>query len=209
METTLMHSLHYFSIAILCCCGNIVHAIELPKYTVLLSESDFQIRLYNESTWISALVSGATSYKQSYKIGFQRLYQYIHGANLNSSKIAYTAPVITSMPSSPSENDGYIVRMFISTHFEGKPPQPNPKLKLRIEKWKTECIAVRKFGAYAKDDHIDKEIEALVTTLNKHSAMIDRSFYNIAKYNASYRNVTDRLNEVWIRVLEFGTQCWP
>uniref|UniRef100_A0A0R0FBD0 SOUL heme-binding protein n=3 Tax=Glycine subgen. Soja TaxID=1462606 RepID=A0A0R0FBD0_SOYBN len=207
METTLVRFLYYLSTAILFwCCANIVHAIELPNYTVILpEESDFQLRLYNESSWISARVSG-TSFEQSYKLGFSRLYQYIHGANSNSSKIAFTAPVLTSVPSSPP-GDGYIVRMFVSTHFQGKPPQPNPELKLRIEKWKTQCIAVRKFTGYAKDDNINKEIEALVTTLNKNSATIqDTSFYTIAKYNASSHNTADRLNEVWIKVSGVRTE---
>ncbi|KAL5177515.1 Heme-binding protein 2 [Glycine soja] len=206
METiTLMLFLYYLSMAILCwCCANIVLAIELPKYTVILSESDFQLRLYNESSWILARVSGA-SFEQSYMIGFSRfcfifhfLYQYIHGDNSNSSKIAFTAPVLTSVPSTPP-GDGYIVRMLITTHFEGKPPQPNPELNLRIE------------NGYAKDDNINKEIEALVTTLNKHSATIqDTSFYTIAKYNASFHNnTTDRLNEVWIKVTAglWSTDC--
>ncbi|KAG5138086.1 hypothetical protein JHK82_022817 [Glycine max] len=186
METiTLMLFLYYLSMAILCwCCANIVLAIELPKYTVILSESDFQLRLYNESSWILARVSGA-SFEQSYMIGFSRLYQYIHGDNSNSSKIAFTAPVLTSVPSTPP-GDGYI-------------------------KWKAQCIAIRKFSGYAKDDNINKEIEALVTTLNKHSTTIqDTSFYTIAKYNASfYNNTTDRLNEVWIKVTAglWSTDC--
>ncbi|CAJ1940179.1 unnamed protein product [Sphenostylis stenocarpa] len=180
METAVVvHFLCYFFIPICWCSGNIVQAIELPKYTLMLSESDFQIRLYNESTWISAHVSG-TSFYQSYKTGFQRLYQYIHGANSNSSKMAFTAPALTSVPSSSSAvGDGYIVRMFISTRFQGKPPLPNPELKLRIEKWKTQCIAVRKFSGYANDDNINKEIEALLTTLNNHSLTIQDTDYII------------------------------
>ncbi|TKY58676.1 Heme-binding protein 2 [Spatholobus suberectus] len=206
METTLVRFLYHLSMVMCWCCGNIVRAIELPKYSMILSESDFQIRLYNESSWMSARVSG-TSFEQSYKIGFQRLYQYIHGANSDSSKIAFTAPVLTSVPSSPP-GDGYIVRMFVSTRFQGKPPLPNAELKLDIEKWKTRCIAVRKFSGYAKDDNINKEIEALVTTLNKRSATIqDTSSYTIAKYNASSHNTTDLLNEVWIEVSGLGTDC--
>ncbi|XP_027348678.1 heme-binding protein 2-like [Abrus precatorius] len=212
METTQVCFLYYLSIAMCCCCqccGNIVQAIELPKYTMILSESDFQIRLYNESSWMSASVSG-TSFEQSYKSGFHRLYQYIHGGNSNSSKIAFTAPVLTSVPSSPT--DDYIVRGYVSAHFQGKPPLPNAELKLQMEKWKTQCTAVRKFGGYAKDDNINKEIEALITSLSKHfngsSATIQyTSSYTIAQYNASYHNTTDRLNEVWIRVSGLRTDC--
>ncbi|KHN13427.1 hypothetical protein glysoja_035188 [Glycine soja] len=72
-------------------------------------------------------------------------------------------------------------------------------------------MATSKFSGYAKDDNINKEIEALVTTLNKHSATIqDTSFYTIAKYNASFHNnTTDHLNEVWIKVTAglWSTDC--
>lgn len=139
------------------------------------------------------------------------MYQYIHGANLNSSELAFTAPVLTRIPSS-SSGGGYIVRMYVSAHFQGKPPQPNPELKMQVEKWRAQCIAVRKFSGFAKDDNINKEIEALVNSLNKHingiSGIIqDRSSYTIAQYNASFRDDTERLNEVWIKVSGFRTDC--
>jgi len=73
METAVMHFVYYLLISICWCSGNMGQAIELPNYTPILSRSDFQIRLYNESTWVSARVSG-TSFDQSYKIGFQRFY---------------------------------------------------------------------------------------------------------------------------------------
>lgn len=73
MEATLVCLLYYLSIALCCFCGNLVHAIELPKYTVIRSESDFQIRLYNESSWMSAPVPGS-SFEQSTKSGFHRSY---------------------------------------------------------------------------------------------------------------------------------------
>lgn len=57
-------------------CGTkLVEAIESPNYTVATSESDFEIRLYSESTWLSAPVQ-ATSFDQSTKNGFHRLLYY-------------------------------------------------------------------------------------------------------------------------------------
>jgi len=112
------------------------------------------------------------------------------------------------VPWSWSSSGDYTVRMFIPSGFEGKPPVPNPELKLRIEKWKSECIAVRKFSGYAKDDNINKEMEALVTALNKQSVTIqDTNSYIIANYNASSHNTTQRLNEVWINVSGLTTHC--
>ncbi|KAJ0038554.1 hypothetical protein Pint_22909 [Pistacia integerrima] len=48
-----------------------VHAVESPQYTVIHSDSDFQIRLYQESWWVSAFVRG-TSFLNSTKAGFHR-----------------------------------------------------------------------------------------------------------------------------------------
>lgn len=50
----------------------IVHAIESPPYTVVYSESEFQVRLYRENSWMSALVRGTTSFEKSTKDGFHR-----------------------------------------------------------------------------------------------------------------------------------------
>lgn len=134
-----------------------------------------------------------------------RLYQYMHGANLNSSKLAFTAPVLTSMTSSTSSSGSdYVVRLYVSAKYQWKPPQPNPELNLKIDKWGVHCIAVRKFSGFARDDNINKEVEALVNSLSKHldgsSATIeDKGSYAIAQYNAS-RHLSGRLNEVWINV---------
>ncbi|MED6123171.1 hypothetical protein PIB30_046664 [Stylosanthes scabra] len=190
-----------------------VDAIETPRYTVIRSESDFQIRLYSESTWMSAPVLPATSFDNSTKTGFHRLYEYIHGDNLSSSKLAFTAPVLTSMPSS---GDGYVVRMYLSARFQGKPPPPNQELKLQVEKWKPQCMAVRTFSGFATDDNINKEIEALINSVNRRGedgrssgTIQDKGSYTIAQYNGSSHN-TGRVNEVWIQVSGlFSEGCPP
>ncbi|KAL1327506.1 hypothetical protein HN51_037558 [Arachis hypogaea] len=210
----IMCLLHCLSIVMCCLCGNLVtvHAIETPKYTVIRSESDFQIRLYSESTWMSALVLPPTSFDNSTKTGFHRLYEYIHGGNLNSSKLAFTAPVLTSMPSS---GDDYVVRMYVSARFQGKPPLPNQELKLQVEKWKAQCIAVRTFSGFAADDNIYKEIEALINSVNRRredgrssGTIQDKGSYTIAQYNGSSHN-TGRLNEVWINVSGLTSEGCP
>lgn len=52
-------------------------AIESPQYTVVHSESDFEIRLYLQSFWMSAqLPRGTTSFEKSTKDGFHRLINF-------------------------------------------------------------------------------------------------------------------------------------
>ncbi|XP_041016090.1 uncharacterized protein LOC121258604 [Juglans microcarpa x Juglans regia] len=187
------------------------------------SESDFEIRLYLESSWMSALVRGATSFDESTKDGFHRLYQYLKGGNLNHSRITMTAPVLTSINSSSSSSSSsspssrgsdYFVRYYVPTKYVGNPPKPNPELNLQFDKWRSHCIAVRKFTGFAKDDNTKKESEALGNSLNKYltgingAVLVDKSSYSVAQYNAS-RHLSDRLNEVWIDVSGFAAEGCP
>ncbi|KAF3431221.1 hypothetical protein FNV43_RR25951 [Rhamnella rubrinervis] len=197
----------YFSCNSLVLCD---HVIESPQYIVVLTQSDFEVRLYRESSWMSALVRGTTSFEGSTKDGFHRLYEYIHGTNLNSSLIPMSAPVLTTITSSsPSE---YCVRLYLSGKYE-RPPQPSPELNLQLDQWQNRCIAVRKFYGFAKDDNVSMEFEALLNSLNKyldgHTSIVeDKSSYTIAQYNASH-HLTGRLNEVWISVLGTKEGCLP
>ncbi|EEF34460.1 heme-binding protein 2 [Ricinus communis] len=175
------------------------HAIGSPNYTLLHSESDYELRLYREVSWISALVQGS-SFQKSTKDGFHRIYQYIHGENLNSAQLPMTAPVLTSIVPSSTATVHY-VRLFLN---KSNPPQPNPELNLQFTKWRAQCIAVRNFSGFAEDDNVKKEMEGLVASLTKHStgntAVInDTSSYTIAQYNSSHYQ-SRRYNEVWIDV---------
>ncbi|CAL9061666.1 unnamed protein product [Musa banksii] len=46
-------------------------AIESPQYTVVHSESDFEVRLYRESVWMSA-PTDEISFEKATKFGFHR-----------------------------------------------------------------------------------------------------------------------------------------
>ncbi|XP_024196385.1 heme-binding protein 2 [Rosa chinensis] len=204
-----------FMIMVICyLCGSIVElsgqAVESPQYRVVHSESDFEVRLYRESSWMSAQVRETTSFEKATKDGFHRLYQYIHGDNLNSSQITMTAPVLTSIVPSVHGPE-YYVRLYLSAKYERTPPQPFTELNLQFDKLRSRCIAARKFPGFAKDDDINEEFETLVSSLNKHlngkpGILKEKSSYTIAQYNASY-HVSGRLNEVWMDLSGFTVDC--
>ncbi|KAF8016384.1 hypothetical protein BT93_H1785 [Corymbia citriodora subsp. variegata] len=178
-------------------------AIESPHYTVALLATDFEIRLYRNSTWMSAPLQG-TSFEQSTKEGFHRLYQFTRGANLNSSKIDITSLIVTSIvQSSQGPFRSYWVSFYLPAKFRGAPPQPNPELNLKLDEQKAQCVAVRKFSGFARDDNIDKELEALVASLDNYTSgriiKDDKNVFAIAQYNASY-HLSGRLNEVWLKI---------
>ncbi|GMI75012.1 cytosolic heme (tetrapyrrole) binding protein 1, haem-binding protein 1 [Hibiscus trionum] len=192
------------------------YAYESPQFRVVHLESDFEIRLYKEISWMSALVHG-TSFQNSTKQGFHRLYQYLHGANRNSTSFLMTKPVLTTIvPSnrggSPSSSS-YIVGYYLPAEYNEKsPPPPSPELNLRVDKWKSQCIAVRMFPGYAVDENVEKEKDALVSSLGKRlmQGVGQNQYYNysIAQYNAS-KHHTGRINEVWMDVSGFAAVGCP
>ncbi|XP_030937584.1 heme-binding protein 2-like [Quercus lobata] len=180
-------------------------AIESPQYSVVHSESDFEIRLYRQSTWMSA-PSKDISFEKATKFGFHRLFQYIQGANLNFSRIAMTAPVLTSIvpEAGPLHSSAYFVRFYLPVKFQASPPLPLPELNLKPYAWDSQCIAVRKFSGFARDSNIVKEAEKLAISLSRSpwanaTSSESSNAYSIAQYNSPFQFI-GRVNEVWVEV---------
>ncbi|XP_011655613.1 uncharacterized protein LOC101213086 [Cucumis sativus] len=190
------------------CCSS-GRVIESPHYKVIHVESDFEIRQYKQISWMSALVQGTASFEKSTEQGFHRLYQYMHGANSNSYHFLFTSPVTTTIMTLTREPER-LVRYYLPIMNAENPPLPNSELNVHFEKWRNNCLAVRRFPGFAKDDNINKEIDALKSSLSKYlpeSAAV--SEYTIAQYNSS-RRLLGRLNEVWLDVSGFTTEgCQP
>ncbi|KNA11390.1 hypothetical protein SOVF_135720 [Spinacia oleracea] len=180
-------------------------ASESPKYSVIHSESDFEIRVYKESTWMSAPVDHL-SFRQATKLGFHRLFQYIQGANLNSSRIPMTKPVLTSIvpEAGPLHSSAYLVNFYLPLKFQGTPPLPLPELDLKPISWPSHCVAVRKFSGFAGDSNVVTEADKLATSLGRspwaNSALADSKYvYSIAQYSSPFQ-IFGRVNEVWVNV---------
>ncbi|KAF9593696.1 hypothetical protein IFM89_024513 [Coptis chinensis] len=93
------------------------NGIESPQFTAVHTESDFAIRLYRDSAWMSAPVRDI-SFEKATKLGFHRLFNYIQGANqpnLNNSQVSMTIPVLTSIvaDSGPFHSSAYFVRFYL------------------------------------------------------------------------------------------------
>ncbi|KAG8638799.1 hypothetical protein MANES_14G063400v8 [Manihot esculenta] len=179
-----------------------VIAIEKPQYQIVHAESDFQVRLYAQATWMAAPVS-EISFEKATLDGFHRLFQFIQGANLNWTRIPMTAPVVTSIVpgAGPFQSSAYSVLFYLPLKFQADPPIPIPELHLKPYVWDSHCVAVRKFSGYATDDNIIKEAKRLSISLSRspwiNNTSAETNFaYSIAQYDSPFHFI-GRLNEVW------------
>lgn len=186
----------------LVCVLGLCNAYESPQYTVLHSESEFQIRLYRESVWMTAPVK-KISFRKATNDGFHRLFQFIQGANLNNSRVSMTVPVLTSLVpgAGPLGSSAYVVHFYLPTKFQATPPLPLPELNLIPDSWTSSCKAVRQFSGFARDNSVVKEAEKLATSLSRspwaNSTSSSSKFaYSIAQYNSPLK-FFERVNEVW------------
>ncbi|EEF51963.1 heme-binding protein 2 [Ricinus communis] len=179
--------------------------IEKPQYQVIHAESDFEVRLYYESSWMAAPVT-EISFEKATLDGFHRLFQFIQGANLNWTRIPMTAPVVTSIVpgAGPFQSSAYYVLFYLPLKFQADPPVPLPELHLKPYVQGSRCIAVRTFSGFAKDDNIVKEAKKLAASLSRspwanRTSLESKSAYSIAQYDAPFHFI-GRVNEVWADV---------
>ena len=66
--------------------------VEIAPYSVVKSESEFEVRHYEELLLVSTAM---TKGSEDSDAAFQALFKYISGANRSQSKISMTAPVVT------------------------------------------------------------------------------------------------------------------
>lgn len=122
---------------------------------------------------------------------------------MNSSRIAMTAPVLTSIvpDAGPLHSSAYFVRFYLPIKFQATPPLPLPELDLHLDKWTSRCIAVRQFSGFARDNNVVEEAEKLATSLSRTpwanaTTSGGMNAYSIAQYNSPFRLI-GRVNEVW------------
>ena len=135
-----------------------------------------------------------------------RLFQYLMGANLNSSRIRMTTPVLTSVVpgAGPLHSSAYFVRLYLPVKFQASPPVPLPELNLHPDRWPGHCIAVRSFSGYARDKNVVEEAEKLAMSLSRSpwansTKYPSKNAYSIAQYSSPFRFI-GRVNEVWFDV---------
>lgn len=146
---------------------NISMALEEPKYQILKSNNNYEIREYNDRLAVEVTYSNEDS-------GFRYLFNYISGENTTSEKVSMTVPVTQSVkidmtaPVTQSKKDGKLVMQFYlpSKFTINTAPKPtNPKVSLIVIEG--DIYAVIKYSGRATDKNFQKHYKELKEYLIK------------------------------------------
>ena len=165
--------------------------IETPKYTVLKSYDDFELRQYG-SMILAQTVMQSVSYENTSSQGFRTVASYIFGGNDENKKIAMTAPVIMEMG-----DDTKMSFVMPKEHSMESLPEPSSE-EVKILKVSPKKYAVITFPGYANNKKIDKYAKKLLKSI-KSEGLETVGNVKFMGYNAPWQ-VIGRKNEIAVEV---------
>ena len=200
------------SFAALILTGTDAMAIEEPKYEVLSSTEDYELRRYD--AYIVAETDVEGTYKSTGNQAFRILAGYIFGDNQASEKMAMTAPVESrpaeqsvnmnmTAPVSSSPADGEAGTYTYSFVMERKYsldalPVPNdPRVRIRVVPERT--VAVHRYSGSWSESNYAKHERKLLDALSN-DGISTRGAPVSARYNAPFTPWFMRRNEVMIEI---------
>ncbi len=163
--------------------------VEQPKYTVLESDGNIEVREYGPTIVAEVEVHGER--RKALNQGFRLIADYIFGNNLSSKKVAMTAPVtqesgekiaMTAPVTQDGNGDGWKVRFVMPAGYtlETLPKPKNQNVRLiAIPARKTVVI---RFSGFNTDKNINSHRETLLKYIKDHGLTVlgspTTAFYN-------------------------------
>ena len=168
---------------------------EQVAYDVVKKIDGIEIRQYPETLF--AVVEDNVD-----DSAFGLLFQYITGENKTRSRIAMTAPVVTSekikMTAPVITRKNYMAFAVPSTYTKETVPIPtNPEVKIEVQPKKQ--MAVIRFSGRTTAARVQKYTEELLTALNNHESQI-RGEPILMRYNSPFTPGFLRRNEVAVEI---------
>ncbi len=168
---------------------------EQIRYDVLKKIDSIEIRQYPEE--IFAVVENHDE-----DASFGLLFRYITGENKTKSRIAMTAPVITSekieMTAPVISRNNYMAFSLPSTYTKDTVPVPtNPSVKIEVQPKKT--MAVLRFGGHTPEKRVQKYIQDLLTIVRDNKITMNGEPV-LMRYNSPFTPGFLRRNEVAVEI---------
>jgi len=187
--------------------GTIMSNTEQPKYTVIITENNIELRGYPPVVLAEVEVSGER--KEAIQQGFKILADYIFGNNVSTTKMEMTSPVtselneklaMTTPVMQQSQGDKWKVRFVMPADYTlDTLPRPNSS-SVHLISMPAKRFVVVSFSGLAGDDNIrlhTKELEAYISEKNLKTS----GSPVLAFYNPPWTLPFLRRNEVMIEVL--------
>ena len=191
-------------------------AIEQPKFTVVQTHPDYEIRKYEPYIVAEVVVPGPES--EAGNQAFSLLGGYIFGKNKGERKLEMTAPVVqtpvANSSTAPAKIEmtapvvqtpvgngasGFLVQfMMPSAYTLATLPEPlDAKVKLRQVEGKT--VAAHTYSGSWSQSNYDEHLGILKTALAKAGVKtVGEPLYS--RYNAPFTPWFLRKNEIWLNV---------
>lgn len=187
--------------------------VETPKYEVLHSRPDYEIRQYNPSV-VAEVTYDPKQLKGDRDGGFMILANYIgalgQAQNSKPEKIAMTAPVITKTPepekiamTAPviTKGDGAVTMQFVlPSKYQKAEDAPKPlDERVVIKEERGRKYGVVRFNGVATDKVVEEKVRKLKESLERDGHSLVGEFL-LARYNPPWTLPPLRTNEVMIPI---------
>lgn len=169
------------------------NAYESAEYTVLDSESPFEIREYPD---LMLVTTNMQFDSQGDDGSFMRLFRYIDGANNDEQKVAMTTPVFMEAdePDEPGQMGFVVPKEVMEQHI----PEPSNE-KVQVQKRDGGRFAVIRFDGRLNNKSVAEAEEKLNNWINEKGLTRDGDA-EYAGYDPPWTPGPFRRNEVLVRV---------
>lgn len=188
-----------------------IRSEEEAKYKMIFEQDEFQLRQYEPMLVAETVID--LNFDKAGKVAFGRLFDYISGENLNSEKIAMTAPVVATIDTVNSgqkiamtapvitekQAQGWRYYFVLPNHFSlSSAPAPiNPQVA--IKEISSNKVAVIQYSGLW-DEHLFNEKSAQLKTWMIENNYDPDSLPRFAGYDPPWTLPFLRRNEVLIDV---------
>jgi hypothetical protein len=184
------------------------HGLDCPSFTNSTVDGMLEVRSYDAFYWASTDIE-TFSITEASNIGFQRLFDYISGANEGNVEISMTSPVLNQVQpgAGPNCNSTFTVSFFVPYMYQEDPntiPKPtNPEVY--IKHYEPLHVAIAVYDGYAVGPKIIEEAAGLESAVEESSDVgIDINYkggWFFAGYDSPY-HLNNRHNENWQPVVD-------
>ena len=181
------------------------HGIDCPDYTVTgtvqATNATLEMRTYPGALWVSTDIK-TNNEDDAQNTGFERLFQYISGANDKSEKVDMTSPVMTRVKEAgqgPFCNTTFTVSFFVPFVHQDDAPTPTAS-DVYLDKVIDRNVAVLQGSGFWKQDDVLMNVQKAGAALQEKAIKFNTTTYTFAGYDPPFR-LFDRHNEIWMDLL--------